>query len=97
MSLRLHFIRSFPYYKLKAYRGTIQKFKKGVIFMDVVSRILRCRLLEKLDEKPEYCKKLGIRGRLETCGEARRDMQFPKKPTVPEPEPPCRQNPEEIQ
>ena len=30
--------------------------------MDAVSRILRCRLMEKMAGRPEYSKKLGLRG-----------------------------------
>ena len=30
--------------------------------MDAVSRILRCRLMEKMAGRPEYSKKLGLHG-----------------------------------
>ena len=33
--------------------------------MDAGARILRCRLLEKMAEQPEYAGKLGLRGGLE--------------------------------
>lgn len=32
--------------------------------MDVEARIRRCRLMEKIAERPEYAEKLGLRGRL---------------------------------
>ena len=32
--------------------------------MDVKERILRCRLMEEMAERPEYGKKLGLCGRL---------------------------------
>lgn len=32
--------------------------------MNVASRVLRCRLLEKLTAQPELCKRLGLSGRL---------------------------------
>ena len=31
--------------------------------MNAVSRILRCRLMENMVKRPEYCKKLGLHGK----------------------------------
>ena len=55
------FFLFFDYYKLKSRSGTIPKSEKGVIFMDIRSRILKGRLIDRISRDPAYCEKLGLR------------------------------------
>ena len=50
--------------------------------MDAVSRILRCRLMEKMAGRPEYSKKLGLHGENARSGNAAEEKE--EKRSAPE-------------